>query len=46
MLAIHKLLVQKDGFEPIDMELFSLLGAHAGTSLLAARICSNVQATP
>lgn len=46
MLAIHKLLVQKDGFEPIDMELFSLLGAHAGTALLAARICSQVQTTP
>jgi nitrate/nitrite-specific signal transduction histidine kinase len=45
MLAIHKLLVQKDGFEPIDMELFSLLGAHAGTALLAARICSQVQGT-
>ncbi|MBN1656458.1 MAG: GAF domain-containing protein [Deltaproteobacteria bacterium] len=44
MLAIHKLLVQKEGFEPIDMELFSLLGAHAGTALLAARICSEVQA--
>jgi hypothetical protein len=45
MLAIHKLLVQKDGFEPIDMELFSLLGAHAGTALLAAQICAQVQET-
>jgi len=43
LLAIHKLLVQKEGFEPIDMELFSLLGAHAGTALLASKICSQTQ---
>lgn len=40
LLAIHKLLVQKEGFEPIDMELFDLLGAHAGTALMAAIIYS------
>ena len=43
VLAIHKLLVQKDGFEPIDMELFDLLGAHAGTALMAAQMYSRTE---
>jgi nitrate/nitrite-specific signal transduction histidine kinase len=35
-IVIEKLLVQKEGFSPVDHELFNLLGAHAATSLLAS----------
>ncbi|MBN2385276.1 GAF domain-containing protein [bacterium] len=38
VLAIFKLLVQKDGFTPVDHELFSLLAGHAATALFSARL--------
>lgn len=38
ILAIFKLLVQKDGFTPVDHELFSLLAGHAATALFSARL--------
>ncbi len=43
VLAIHKLFIQKDGFEPIDMELFDLLGGHASTALMAAQMYSRTE---
>lgn len=38
ILAIFKLLMQKDGFTPVDHELFSLLAGHAATALFSARL--------
>lgn len=35
-IVVHELLVQKDAFNPVDHELFHLLGAHAATALLTA----------
>jgi nitrate/nitrite-specific signal transduction histidine kinase len=43
MLVIYKLLIQKDGFEPIDMELFDLLAGHAATALRAAQLYARSQ---
>jgi len=40
ILAVFKLLVQKDGFTPVDHELFSLLAGHAATALFSARLYS------
>jgi hypothetical protein len=34
------LLQQKDGFSPLDHELFTVLGGHAATALFAARLYS------
>ncbi len=39
-IAIHRLLQQKDGFSPLDHEMFTLLGGHAATALFAARLYS------
>ncbi len=39
-IAIYRLLQQKDGFTPLDHELFALLGGHAATAVLAARLFS------
>jgi len=39
-IAIHKLLQQKDGFSPLDHELFTLLAGHAATAIFAARLYS------
>jgi hypothetical protein len=39
-VSIHKLLQQKDGFTPLDHELFTLLGGHAATAIFAARLYS------
>jgi len=39
-IVIFKLLQQKDGFSPLDHELFNMLGGHAATSLFAARLYS------
>ncbi|MEE8582066.1 MAG: GAF domain-containing protein [Myxococcota bacterium] len=38
VIAIHSLFQQKDGFSPLDHELFTLLAAHAATALFAARL--------
>ena len=37
-IAIHRLLVQKSGFEAVDFELFDLLGGHAATALYGSTL--------
>ena len=37
-IAIHALLQQKDGFTPLDQELFTLLAGHAATAIFAAQL--------
>jgi len=39
-IAIQRLLQQKDGFTPLDHELFTLLAGHAATAIFAARLFS------
>jgi GAF domain-containing protein len=39
-IAIHRLLQQKDGFSPLDHELFTLLAGHAATAIFSARLYS------
>jgi GAF domain-containing protein len=39
-IAIYELLQQKNGFSPLDRELFNVLGGHAATALFAARLYS------
>ena len=39
-IVIFKLLQQKEGFSPLDHELFNMLGGHAATALFAARLYS------
>ncbi|MEM7408972.1 MAG: GAF domain-containing protein [Myxococcota bacterium] len=39
-IAVYALLSQKDGFSPLDHELFNMLGGHAATALFAARLYS------
>jgi nitrate/nitrite-specific signal transduction histidine kinase len=38
VIAIYKLLVQKDAFTAVDYELFALLGAHAATAIFSAKL--------
>jgi nitrate/nitrite-specific signal transduction histidine kinase len=40
VIAIHKLLVQKDHFSPVDFELFTLLAGHAATAIFSSRLYS------
>lgn len=35
-LVLEKFLVQKNAWSPVDFELFTLIGAHAGTALVAS----------
>ena len=42
LIAVFRLLPQKPGFEPIDMELFDLLGSHAATALYCTRATSRL----
>ena len=37
-IAIHRLLLQKDGFSALDHELFTLLAGHAATAIFASRL--------
>ncbi len=37
-IAIYSLLQQKDGFTPLDHELFSLLAGHAATAIFASQL--------
>ena len=37
-IAIFSLLAQKDGFTPLDHELFTLLAGHAATAIFAAQL--------
>ena len=39
-IAVFSLLVQKEGFSALDHELFTLLGGHAATSILAGQLYS------
>lgn len=39
-IAVFGLLSQKSGFSPLDHELFDMLGGHAATAILAARLFS------
>lgn len=41
-IAVFELLPQKGRFEPVDFELFKLLGAHAATALVGARLYSRL----
>ena len=40
VLLIYRLLVQKDGFESVDMEMFDMLSGHAATALLSSDLYS------
>ncbi|HEY2324350.1 MAG TPA: GAF domain-containing protein [Thermoanaerobaculia bacterium] len=42
VIGIFRLLPQKEGFEPIDLELFELLGSHAATALYCTRATSRL----
>lgn len=42
-IAIYRLLEQKPGLEPIDFELFELLGEQAGVALYAASLAERVE---
>ncbi len=37
-IVIHKLLQQKDGFSPLDHELFTLMAGHAATAIFASQL--------
>jgi GAF domain-containing protein len=39
-IAIYRLLAQKQGFSPLDHEIFTLLAGHAATAIFAARLHS------
>ncbi len=45
-IAIYGLLEQKEGFTPLDRELFSALGAHAATAIFAARLYARSEPKP
>jgi nitrate/nitrite-specific signal transduction histidine kinase len=38
LVAIYRLLQQKDRFEPLDFELFTLLAGHAATALFSSKL--------
>lgn len=40
VVAIHRLLQQKDSFSPVDFELFTLLAGHAATAIFSSRLYS------
>ncbi len=40
VIAIYKLLIQKEKFTPLDLELFTLLAGHAATATFASRLYS------
>ena len=37
-IVIHRLLQQKDGFSPLDHELFTLMAGHAATAIFASQL--------
>ena len=39
-IAVYSLLSQKDGFSPLDHELFNMLGGHAATAIFASKLYS------
>ncbi|MGZ7032974.1 MAG: GAF domain-containing protein, partial [Thermoanaerobaculia bacterium] len=40
LIAIYRLLQQKDAFSAVDYELFSLLAAHAATAIFSSKLYS------
>lgn len=46
VIAVFRLLPQKRRFEPLDFELFKLLGAHAATALVGARLYARLAGKP
>lgn len=40
VIAIYKLLIQKEGFTNVDYELFNLLAGHAATAIFSSRMYS------
>jgi hypothetical protein len=38
LLVIYRLLTQKDGFEPVDLEVFALGAAHAAAALMSSQL--------
>jgi len=40
LIAIYKLLQQKEAFAAVDYELFALLAAHAATAVFASKLYS------
>jgi GAF domain-containing protein len=40
VIAIYRLLQQKDAFSAVDYELFSLLAAHAATAIFSSKLYS------
>jgi len=38
VIAIYRLLTQKERFEPLDFELFTLLAGHAATALFSSKL--------
>src|SRR5438876_474446 len=40
LIAIYRLLQQKDSFSAVDYELFSLLAAHAATAIFSSKLYS------
>lgn len=40
VIAVHKLLEQKDHFSPVDYELFNMLAGHAATAIFSSRLYS------
>ncbi len=43
LLVIFELLVQKDGFEDLDLELFELLASHAATALMSSQLYTRTE---
>lgn len=46
VVSVFQLLPQKRRFEPLDFELFKLLGAHAATALVGARLYARIAGKP
>jgi GAF domain-containing protein len=44
IIGVFRLLPQKNGFEPLDLELFDLLATHAATALYCTRDAADVEA--
>jgi nitrate/nitrite-specific signal transduction histidine kinase len=40
VIAIYKLLIQKEAFSPVDYELFTMLAGHAATALFSSKLYS------
>jgi len=43
VIVIYKLLVQKEQFNPVDYELFTMLAGHAATALFSSKLYSHAE---